>query len=355
MNESSYEAVLNRMIDQIPKDLDKREGSVIYTALAPAAMELSRSYWLLGWLLNLMLPDTAVGEYLDKLVAQFGVNRYKASKAIRVVQTFDDLKNPLSVSLSSRFRIGNITLKLLSEISTGKYQAEVEQPGVQGNQLQGELLPIQNINSLGSAELLPDVILEAQDEETDEELRIRFYEHVHRNPFGGNISDYEEKCMGIEGVGAVQVFPIWDGPGSVFLMIGNESQREATIELVEKVQKIFQPREDSFDGLAPIGHVVTVGTSKNLRVDINASLKLSSGTSIDIVKERVTEEVTRYINSISFREQAIYHSKVIVAILNVEGVLDVTNLTLNNTSGNLELSKTATTYQTPAVGSIILV
>ncbi|MEG0416389.1 MAG: baseplate J/gp47 family protein [Erysipelothrix sp.] len=354
MNESSYEAVLKRMLEQVPEDLDKREGSVIYTAIAPAAMELSRSYWLLGWLLNLMLPDTAVEEYLDKLVAQFGVKRYQASKAIRTILTFDDLKSPLRVPLTSRFRIGDLTLRLLSEISIGKYRAEVEQSGLRGNQLQGELLPIQNINSLGSAELLPEVIVEAQDTETDDDLRSRFYEHVRRNPFGGNVSDYEEKCIGIEGVGAVQVFPIWDGPGSVFLMIGNENQREGTTELVEKVQKVFQPREDAFGGLAPIGHIVTVGTSKNLSVSINATLRLSPGISIDIVKGNVTKEITEYINSISFREQSVYQSKVIVAVLNVEGVLDVTSLTLNNISGNLALTKTATSYQTPIVGEIVL-
>ena len=34
----TYEEILKRMLDRVPSGLDKREGSVIYDALAPAAV-----------------------------------------------------------------------------------------------------------------------------------------------------------------------------------------------------------------------------------------------------------------------------------------------------------------------------
>lgn len=354
-NESSYEAILNRMLNAIPNTLDKREGSVIYTAMAPTAMELARSYWLLGWLLNLMLPDTAVDEYLDKQVEQFGLYRIQATSATRIVLTKDSEGKPVNIPSESRFRINEIILKTTEEIEKGKYYAQVEQTGIVGNQFQGELLPIQNINSLGSAELLPDVIIEAQDKESDEDLRERFYDHVRRAPFGGNVSDYESKVMSINGVGSVQVFPIWDGPGSVYLSIGNENQREATSILVEQVQNVFQPRGNIYGGMAPIGHIVTVGTSKNLTINISATIKYKSGSSLEIIQERIKEEVSKYINSVPFKETAVYQSKVIVAILNVEGVIDVTSLLINGLSTNLLLEKSPSNYQTPVMGTITII
>lgn len=36
----SYEGILQRMLDRVPNTFDKREGSIIFDALAPAAMEM---------------------------------------------------------------------------------------------------------------------------------------------------------------------------------------------------------------------------------------------------------------------------------------------------------------------------
>jgi len=40
----NYDLILNRMLDRVPSSFDKREGSIIYDALAPAAMELMGMY-----------------------------------------------------------------------------------------------------------------------------------------------------------------------------------------------------------------------------------------------------------------------------------------------------------------------
>ena len=38
--EVTYESILERMLEKVPDNMDKREGSIIYDALAPAAVEL---------------------------------------------------------------------------------------------------------------------------------------------------------------------------------------------------------------------------------------------------------------------------------------------------------------------------
>ena len=40
----TYEVILKRMLDRVKNSIDKREGSIIYDALAPAAVELSIMY-----------------------------------------------------------------------------------------------------------------------------------------------------------------------------------------------------------------------------------------------------------------------------------------------------------------------
>jgi uncharacterized phage protein gp47/JayE len=49
----TYEVILQRMLDRVPDTIDKREGSVIYDALAPAAVELQLMYIELDTILKL--------------------------------------------------------------------------------------------------------------------------------------------------------------------------------------------------------------------------------------------------------------------------------------------------------------
>ena len=65
----TYENILQGMLNRVPDDIDKREGSVIYDALAPAAYFLADQYFQLSNFVDLVFLDTAVGEYLDRAVS----------------------------------------------------------------------------------------------------------------------------------------------------------------------------------------------------------------------------------------------------------------------------------------------
>ena len=42
--EYTFEVILNAMLARVPDTIDKRQGSIIYNALAPAAVELQNMY-----------------------------------------------------------------------------------------------------------------------------------------------------------------------------------------------------------------------------------------------------------------------------------------------------------------------
>ena len=62
----TFDVLLKRMLDKIPNSLDKREGSIIYDALAPAANELQNAYINLDIMINEAYADTASRYYLIK-------------------------------------------------------------------------------------------------------------------------------------------------------------------------------------------------------------------------------------------------------------------------------------------------
>jgi uncharacterized phage protein gp47/JayE len=352
----TYDELLTRMLARVPPEIDKRQGSVIYDALSLEALELAQNYAELPDMVKLFYPDTATDNWLDRSVFQYGgINRREATNALRSA-TFKDRNNALmEIAVGSRFRINDITLITTEKKSIGKYYLKVEQKGTIGNSYSGTMLPITVINGLGSA-ILEDVIIPAQDREEDEAFRQRFFYLNSRPAFGGNIADYELETLDIDGVGDVVVFPIWNGDGTVKLTIGNVNHNQATPELVALVQNKFMPLTEPQlgTGLAPIGHYVTVDTSTDLKINVEAKIKVEDGYTLADLKTQIDSVIRNYIDNIPFKETLVYVARVTAAILNVPHVLDVPEIKLNGSVTNIVLQKTATNFQTPLTDDITL-
>ncbi|KAF5039416.1 Baseplate J-like protein [anaerobic digester metagenome] len=175
---------------------------------------------------------------------------------------------------------------------------------------------------------------------------------MRQTPFGGNKADYREKTLAIDGVGACVVFGAADGmgPGNVGLMIGDENQNRATQTLVDTVQALYGT---SGDGLAPIGHTVTVATCVDLAVNVSASLVLKSGASIAVVQPLVEAVIASYIENIAFDAATVFYAKLVAEILSAhEAIHDVGSVTMNGVAANIALKKTFASYQVPVVGEI---
>ncbi|WP_193385352.1 baseplate J/gp47 family protein, partial [Rhodanobacter denitrificans] len=104
-------------------DVDKREGSIIYDALAPIAYKLAETYFQLNNYVDLFFADTAVGEFLERRTAESGVERRPATKAIRKIVT------TRPVDVGTRWGLEDTTYVITEKISDTEYRAECEQYG----------------------------------------------------------------------------------------------------------------------------------------------------------------------------------------------------------------------------------
>ncbi|WP_283609191.1 baseplate J/gp47 family protein [Faecalispora anaeroviscerum] len=346
-----YEAILKQMLDRVPDDIDKREGSIIYHTLAPTAFVLAQQTYMIAYLTDLLFADTAQEEWLERVTSDFGIDREQATQAVRQINTFDSSGAPKDIPIGSRFAVQDVSFTVTEKIAVGQYKAVCDQSGIQGNAYGGSILPVDNINGLASAELISPALIPARDQETDDDLRTRFQVAVRQQPYGGNIADYKEKTLAIDGVGAVQVFGAPSmGAGRVGLIIGDEQGNTATQTLVDQVQAVMGT---DGDGIAPIGHTVTVGTSVNLPVNITAQIRLKSGVSLELVKASVERAIADYIGSIDFAAETVFYAKLVANILNAhESIVDVGTVTMNGVSANLSLLKNFTTFQVPTIGAI---
>lgn len=351
----TYEELLESLLSKVPNTIDKREGSIIYDTLAPVALELAQHYSEIGNLINLLYADTAPQQWLDRFCEQFGVDRRQSSPAIRKAEFYDREDRPMKIPLGARFAINDLTMYAEEELSSGVYLMRTEQHGLLANQYQGAMLPLTPINNLGSA-ILSDVVIDGLEIEDDDSYRERFYKIIRKPAFGGNIADYERRILELEGVGNVKIFPVWNGPGTVKVIIGDHMGGSVDQLVIQRVQNEVMPEEsDKLGyGIAPIGHTTAVSSSTDLVVDISATVILEQGYGIEDIEEKIKKDVAEYIATIKFTDSVIYHAKVIAALLQTPQVIDVRHLLINNVSKNLVLSKTPELYQTPKIGNIQL-
>lgn len=351
-----YDIILQRMLDRVPIQIDKREGSIIYNALAPAAAELAQMYILLKNNIDLVFADTAVEDYLDRLANQVGLTRNVATHAIKKGTFYDENDDLMDINLGERFTIEDLVYKATEKIETGTYKMECESAGTIGNNSVGNLIPVNYIENLARAELT-DILIPGEDEEDDESLRARYYETTSEKGFGGNVVDYQNKTKGIAGVGAVKVSPIWDGPGTVKLTILDSNYDKASNVLIEKVQNEICPDlSDEGLGLAPIGHVVTVDTVSEVNISIVSNVTISETTTIENVKTQVMELINNYFLQLkqdweNSETTIIRKSQIDTIILNADGVIDVSNTAINNQPSNIELQK----FEIPILKEVTLI
>lgn len=337
--EMTFDYILNRMLGRVPSSFDKREGSVIYDALAPAAAELARLYTDLDFTLNQTFADTAQRTYLIRRASERGIEPYPASYAV-AKGVFN-----IDVPIGSRFSIDiyNYAVTEAVEGEAHAFKMTCETAGSAPNGFTGRLIPIEYIQGLTSA-YLTEILIPGEDEEGTEELRERYFNSLDSQAFGGNIQDYKEKTKALQGVGGVKVYPVWNGGGTVKLVIINSEYGVPTDELIESVQTAIDPEQNQGQGLgiAPIGHVVTVEGVGETEVNIETTITYAEGWSFEDIEPALKSAVEGYFKELcgEWEESGgiiVRISQIETRALDLEGVIDIENTKLNGEAKNLAL------------------
>lgn len=353
--DQTFEVILRRLLDRVDPKLDRREGSVIYDALAPAAIELAQAYIELDHVLAETFADSATREYLIRRAAERGMAPADATYAVlEAVGLPVDLEIPAGTRFS--YPDADITFIVLerTDPATGTYKVQAEAAGAIGNAYLGQLVPVAYISGLESF-TTTSVLIPGEDEEDTEVFRARFLASFDSQAYGGNVADYLEKTNSLSGVGATKVTPVWNGGGTVLLTIVDaDDYGPASPTLVTAVQDAIDPTQDATGvGVAPIGHIVTVQSATAVSVDIAADFVFAPGYTFESMKSAIEAAIESYLLTLrrSWADNTsvtVVRTMIIAAVMSLTGLTDVTGLTINGASANLAL----TTYQIPVLGEV---
>ena len=329
--------ILDDMLSKISDEFDKSEGSFFYDLFKPVADKLEETYKLTESIKDKGFIDTTYGEFLDRKVAEVGLERKEASKSFGIAtitgEAGAEIRKGMQVASDNLFfRI--LEDKLIPASKEVDIKVECETYGAIGNIPIGAIktfpVTLQGLTSVTNKNPLEG----GYDAENDEKLKERYYMKVRTPATSGNIYNYLNWSNEVDGVGGTKVLPLWNGNGTVKVVIINSNSLAAEKELIEKVKENIEIKR-------PVGATVTVesATVKDINVSVDLIVDTKNYDEA-LVKNDVKKAIDDYIKSQAFKSNYISYARIGSTIFNVNGVADYRTLTLNNSTVNVNVENT---------------
>jgi len=371
IEKQNFDFYLSQMMKNVPDDIDKRQGAIIYDALAPAAMVMAQQSLSLSNIVRETYLKTADGEFLDYRAVEHGTSRQLATATQAKAKFLDNSGQPIdNVEVGDRFAsLGDtpIFYKVIKINADLTGMLEAEEVGTRPNGYFGQILPVTPNDILSWAEIV-EVSIPAKNNETDEHLRNRLLSTDSWIAYGGNIADYLDMISKISAVGSAQVYPVWNGGGTVKLVILNNDLMPASETLLKQVKETIDPvdAESEGYGLAPIDHNVTVVAPKPVTIDISTKVEVDTQLDAESLKPKILAAIEDYfklrriawshVNKLTGRGYAltIYRSQILSAIMKVDGVVNASIPMLNGIDDDIALTFNNDLSQLPVVGEVNL-
>ena len=330
-SEQTYEVIKQRILDNIALDIDKREGSILNTFASANAMSLAKAYIEMGDILSLGFIEDTFDNYLDKRVSEFGVYRKKGTKATGQIKVTGD--EGTVISNGTTFLCNDLKFVMLNDVVIGEEDdicyVEAEEVGYKYNLSPNSIFtliePINGVKTLTNETAFKNGV----DIETDEELRKRFIKVVNNPSTSGNKNHYEEWALEVNGVGRAIVYPLWDGNGTVKVMIVGNDNKPVLEEVITNCKLHIEEN-------MPIGCQLTVITPTNLDITIVANIELKEGYDKEEIKQEFEAKINEYLKSVTTE---LTYSKVYGLLANILGVEDITSLTINGGTQNIAIAE----------------
>ena len=147
----------------------------------------------------------------------------------------------------------------------------------------------------------------------------------------------------------------WNQSGTVKVIVISSEHGACSEYLIQQIQKAAVPEESgSGYGFAPIDHIVTIESVEAVAVNVKTKISYMSGYSWSGIGSAVKEKIAEYLiadvwdSGDADTKSTVYISKLQAAVLDVPGVVDITETKLNGTAANLVLNGN----QIPVLGEV---
>ena len=318
--------ILQELINSSKAKTGLFEGTFQYDALASNSIEFAKVEVELEELNKVAFADTSYGEYLTMIAKQYGVIRKEATKAIGVLTVKGTGTIYAGATFATESGIQFVATENMDIKESGQINIEAVTAGVIGNVDDETInvisMSIPGINSVINSE----PTMGGYDEETDAELLDRYLFKVRNPATSGNKNNYELWAREIEGVGGARCIPLWNGNGTVKVVIIDANLNVADETLLNKVRTYLEEEK-------PIGADLTVVSATAVNIKVAANVYGS------VNEDEFKEKIDTYFKEIGFNRGYVSIAHIGKTLLECSGVIDYYNLTLNGEAKNISLTE----------------
>lgn len=308
-------------------------GSILYNMYNGTAKIHAKTHRKIDAVLDNYFADTSKGEYLDRVCNKKNVFRKLETYSTGAVEIKGN--EGASIREGELVSFNDLTFEFtetkavpVGGVATVNIKCTV--PGsignVKANTITSFPKTLPGLHEVTNKEPL----VNGYDREDDDSLRARYYAVIRTPGTSGNRYDYQNWALSVTGVGGAYVIPRWQGKGTVKVIIINSNCQGADEELTRAVFNYIET-------VRPVDVDVTVVSADELRVDISVKIDFDRAYNESLLKEQIKADINDYIKSCAFKRNYISIAKIGALILDVEGVNDYTDLTLNGVDGNVAI------------------
>lgn len=338
-DDRTQDIIMDEMMVEFGGGVRTDEGSLAYNACAKISEKLEEVYGDMDELNDNLLPDTQDESHLISYGSERGV-KYSYATAPVVKGVFQQ-----EIELGERLSCNDFIYEVIEQISGFEYKLACETEGVEANANLGELEPVDYIDDYLGGQIT-ELLVAGADDEDIEAYRKKVLATFQSTAFGGNKAYYRQHINDIDGVGGCKpVRRSADSPIVNVYVISNDFNVPSD-DLIANIQNLVDPVESSGegDGIAPICHTVKILAVPAVDVNISCKITFDTGYSISTNQSLIENVIKDYLaelragwESLEKNSTIIRISQIEAKILGVEGVLDVTDTTINGASENLIL------------------
>lgn len=331
----NYEQIKVDVLNKISTNINKSEGSFVNDMVSPYCLEIEALYDEFPFLLGTMFLMDADSDELEKRGSEYGVQRKQATFStgnIYVVNKGNDLDLAANTIVSNQSNLQYVTTE--DVILRKDLEIKIPIRSIATGNIYNT--PSSTITKFESP--IPNITLTNKeptqggaDKEKDSDLLNRILSKIRNPSTGGNIHDFRNWALSVEGVGDAKVYPLWAGNGTVKVVAISSDKRKLDSKILDNVKKYIE-------SIKPIFGDVTVITANEIPIDIEAKIKIDPGYSIDYIKAEYKTLLNEYITTSVFKRSLVDYYKILSIFYDVVGVSEITEVKVNGDTKSIKIN-----------------
>ena len=353
----SSRSIQERMMQNLPLDIDKTEGGFVWDLTFPTALEKAEllQFHLIRTL-HMMHHMWAEGRWLDYHAHENGLVRKPKNKAYGTITITGQKRTAIPkgfvFSVPSDGGVPAIDFETLdaaviNENGVARIAIQALEGGTKSNVAADTIVimrsPIKGIIKITNEEPLTGGV----EEESDASLRERIDDLLAGNgdSYVGNNADYVRWAKEVPGVGFAYTIPNYNGINSVKVVVVDANGSPANAQIIEAVRvHIFGTDRKDINRLAPVGLVdFLVSAPSPVVVDYKLSVRLNPRTNRDAFIQSFKSALLAYYQEISKDAEegrrCLKYIMVAAILARLPSVDDFKNFRMNGSMDNILYSE----------------